>query len=33
MAFGHGPFGTDAGIQEKKIIEAVAIGRSNPRAT
>lgn len=36
IAFEHGPFGQDAGIQEKKIIEAkervgLIIGRKKPR--
>jgi hypothetical protein len=36
IAFEHGPFGKDSGIQEKKIIEAkerigLAIGRKTPR--
>lgn len=36
IAFEHGPFGKDAGIQERKIIEAkqrvgIAIGRKTPR--
>lgn len=36
IAFEHGPFGKDSGIQEKKIIEAkerigLAIGRKKPR--
>lgn len=36
IAYEHGPFGKDSGIQEKKIIEAkerigLAIGRKKPR--
>ncbi len=36
IAFEHGPFGKDSGIQEKKIIEAkerigLVIGRKKPR--
>jgi len=36
IAFEHGPFGQDAGIQEQKIIEAkerigIRIGRKKPR--
>lgn len=37
IAFEHGPFGKDSGIQEKKIIEAkkrigLKIGRKKPRS-
>jgi len=36
IAFEHGPFGKDAGIQERKIIEAkervgIKVGRKKPR--
>jgi len=36
IAFEHGPFGKDAGIQEKKILDAkkrvgIVIGRQTPR--
>lgn len=37
IAFEHGPFGKDAGVQERKIIEAkqrvgIGIGRKKPRS-
>lgn len=36
LAFEHGPFGSDAGIQERKVMEAkqrvgIVIGRKTPR--
>ena len=36
LAFEHGPFGKDGGVQERKIIEAkrrvgISVGRKNPR--
>lgn len=38
IAFGHGPFGKNADIQERKIIEAkervaISIGRKKPRSS